>query len=267
MKLLSSVLARHERALLEPISPAAAWHEQLFRTFRAVEQSRHVFASPFGPLRGSAGSAHLQRFVYFGPGATDAALRLSFLGGLDHRELRGSLALLRFIEGLALAPDLGQGLDLSFFPLVDALGLAEATPARDLAEENWATSTEPEIQVLEHDARLRGYHGFVRLETTTSDEVTVRLHAEAATENAAPPLELISSDEIEPLPVRWEVEADADPRRGPLAVADDLPVAPFELVLAIPALWPAARHTAAVSLFLKRFVRRHRGFIAYAQHL
>jgi hypothetical protein len=39
----------------------------------------------------------LPRFVYFGPQATDESLRLAFLTGFDHRDLRGTLSLLHFV--------------------------------------------------------------------------------------------------------------------------------------------------------------------------
>jgi hypothetical protein len=258
------------RALEPPVtSLPAAFSEQLSNLYQLVQRSRYVFGSPVGPFQADGRAFHLPRFVYFGPNVSDAALRVSFLAGFDHRDLRPTLALLRLIEGLALKPDLGEGLNLSIFPLVDVLGLAQAAgPGRSLATESWARPVSPEIALLERDARGPGYHGFVRLETGQGEDVvTVRLRAPEPSENFAPSLELISSDDVEPFAVRWESDLTPHNEYGPLAIADDLPLHPFELTVRIPAAWSLDLFAEAAASILKRFVVRYRGFISYAQHL
>ena len=59
---------------------------------------------------------------------------------------------------------------------MDVLGSKGLTADRDLASVNWSQTSEPEINLLEQDARLSGYHGFVGLETVSGQDVaTVRL--------------------------------------------------------------------------------------------
>jgi len=247
---------------------AASFSEQLSNLYGIVQRSHYVFGSPIGPFYAQGRSFNLPRFVYFGPHTSDAALKIAFHAGHDHRELRPTLALLRLVEGLALNPDVGQGLNLSFFPLLDVLGLAQLAPGRRLDEENWNHPTAPEIALLEKDARVRGYHGFVRLETAPGEEdVVVRLHGLPPSENLAPALELISSDDVSPFPVRWESRPFAGPHRSPLAISDDLPLRPFELTVRLPAAWSVDLFATAAASILKRFVIRYRGFISYAQHL
>jgi hypothetical protein len=252
-----------------PASLPAAFAEQLSDLYQLVARSSHVFGSPLGPLHYPGRALDLPRFVYFGPHSSDASLRLAFYAGFDHRDLRSTLALLHLVEGLALKPDLGQGLNLSFFPVVDILGLAGLAPARgDLGEENWTRTNAPEIRLLEQDARTLGYQGFIRIATAPSqDVVTVRLRAPGRVENPAPSLEWISSEDIEPFPVRWESDAPVNTLHGPLALADDLPQHPFELTLSLPAAWPTELVREAAASILKRFVLRYRGFISYGQHL
>jgi hypothetical protein len=196
------------------------------------------------------------------------SLRLAFTAGLDHRDLRSTLALLHLVEQLALKPDIGQGLNLSFFPLVDVLGLANLATDRGLAAVDWAKSNAPEINLLEQDARLTGYHGFVRLETVRGqDEAAVRLRF-APNDYATPKVELISSDDFEPYSVRWESDAGGSlPLDGPLSIAGDLATAPFELTLRLPATWSTERYREAAAAILKRFIIRYRGFLAYGQNL
>jgi hypothetical protein len=246
----------------------AAFSEQLSRLYAQVQRSPFAFGSPIGPFTSSARSFELPRFVYFGPNASDAALRLCFLAGFNHRDLRSTLALLRLIESVAVRPDLGEGLNLSFFPLVDLLGLAGLAEGRDLEKQNWIHSNAPEISLLEKDARHRAYHGFIRLETAPGEEVvSVLLRSPAPVENAAPELELFSSADLDPVPVRWEREATSRLHHGPLSIADDLLVQPFELAVRIPAAWPLDLYAEAAASILKRLVLRYRGFMSYAQHL
>ena len=249
-------------------SSPASLAGRLSRVYDFAQRSDYVFGSPVGPFFVGGRNLHLHRFVYFGPNASDASLRLAFLAGWDHRDLRSTLALAAIVEGLAFEPDLGHGLNLSFFPLIDVLGATALSAPRALDRENWVHSRFPELSLLEKDARVRGYHGFVRLESAEGEDlVSVRLRAAAPLENFAPATELISSEDVEPFPIRWQ----SDPARyfsdGPLSISDDLPVPPFELTVRIPSVWPDELYARAASAILKRFVLRHRGFFAYAQHL
>ena len=248
-------------------SLTAAFGEQLAALYELVQRSQFVFGSPLGPIQVAKRSFHLPRFVYFGPHTSDVSLRLAFTAGLDHHDLRSTLALLHLVEQIALKPDIGQGLNLSFFPLVDVLGLANLASDRDLASVNWTQTNEPEINLLEQDARLSGYHGFVRLETVRNQDVaTVRLRF-ASNDYPTPDVELVSSDDFEPFGVRWESDTGHPPKDGPLSIAGDLAVPPFELTLRLPAAWPAEQYREATASILKRFIIRYRGFLAYGQNL
>lgn len=250
------------------MSLPAAFAEQLSDLYALVEHSPHLFASPLGAIETRDRLLHFPRFVYFGPNASEAAVRLSISAGIDHRDLRSTLALLHLVEELSRAPNLGQGLNLSIFPLVDLLGLAQIRTDRQLAAENWANSETPEIVLLERDARLRAYHGFIHLESVYDDDaVTIHLRAAAPEENLAPPIEFISSLDFELPAVRWETDATPCFEHGPLSVADDLPVRPFELTIRVPALWPLDRYENTAALILRGFVQRFRALFTYGQHL
>ena len=262
-----SAVAR-PRASLESLSLPAAFAEQLTVLYGLVQRSRYVFGSPLGPFTAGAKSFDLARFVYFGPHSSDASVRLAFVAGFDHHDLRPTLSLLHFVESLALKPDIGQGLNLSFFPLVDVLGLAGLAGGRKLADEDWSKSSVPEIGLLEREARLRSYHGFVRVESAPGqDIVSVSLRGAPRTENLTPDLELISSDDIEPFAVRWESPSGEPSGLGCLGVAADVVLQPSELTLRLPASWSSELYRQATASILRRFVLRYRAFLAYGQHL
>lgn len=249
----------------------SALAEPLSALYRLAQQSQAVFGSPLGPFFHDDRHYSLPRFVYFGPHTSDESLRLAFIAGYDRRDLRSTLALLHFVELLARAPDIGQGLHLAFFPIVDVLGLAGVSGDRALHQQRWSggAGLAPELALLEQDARLMNYHGFIHLETAPGDEViTVRLRGGERAPGGLAGVELISSDEVEPFHVRWESEPSGTvPTAGPLTVADDLAVAPFELHLSLPSHGSAEQYLDSVVVTLRRFILRYRGLQAYAQHL
>ncbi len=245
------------------LSLSASFGEQVQSLYDLVERSSHVFGSPLGPFKRQGRIYYVPRFVYLGPNTSDAAVRLAFLAGYDHRDLRGTLALLHFVERLAITPDIGLGLNLSIFPLVNVLGLAGVAEERPLALQSWVKASAPELDLLEKDARLRSYQGFVRIESAPGEElITVRLRTSPRTDLPTPGVELITSEDLKPFEVRWETE-ECTPIEGPLTISDDLPAQPFELVIRVPAAWPPAFYSEATASVLKRFVMRYRSLMAY----
>lgn len=253
----------------QPQAPAESFNARLSELYALSQKSNYIFASPLGPVFHGGRHLHVPRFVYFGPHTHDQSLRLAFLGGFEGTDLRTSETLGNLVQELIASPDLGQGLNLSFFPLVDVLGLARNQAGRLLAEENWTRPVAPEINVLEKDARARGYHGFIRLETTSRDNaISVRLRNASEDAEISSAIELISSVDFEPYAVRWEVEAlGLSVKDGPLTAIDDLPIRPFELTIRFPQEWSAELHLTGSLAILRRFILRQRALQAYRQHL
>lgn len=273
---MSSIFTRLAAALTPtalaervPASAPATLASQLSTVYALAQTSDYVFGSPLGPFYAQTRHYHVPRFVYFGPHTSDESLRLAFYAGFDATDLRGTHALLGFVERLAQDPEIGAGLNLSFFPLVDALGVFQSVRGRQLDGEVWSSSTAPELGLLEKDARLRGYHGFVRIESAPAEDDVISVRVRAAANSIEPTgVEFITSDDFDPLPVRFEADpAGATPVGGPLSIAEDLPFAPFELTLRLPLAWQESLHRAAVYTILKRFIRRYRALHAYGQHL
>ncbi len=242
--------------------------ERISTLYQLAQQSDHVFGSPLGPFHHHSRTFLVPHFVYFGPSTSDASVRLAILSGYSRDTLPGTLALLAFIRRLALNPEIGQSLHLSFFPLVDVLGVLGEEAERALVDEHWGRSRQPEIRLLENDVRRRGYQGFIRVTTTSDAAITVQARASASATGDSTDIELISSDDFDPWPVRFEATAHPAPATsGPLTIADDLPQAPFELSLALPRNWSQPSIDDAVASILKRFIVRYRGDQAYGLNL
>ncbi|MDD3178954.1 MAG: hypothetical protein PHQ04_01240 [Opitutaceae bacterium] len=238
--------------------------DRLTLLYRLAENSTHVFGSPLDPFTQEGRLYHVPRFVYFVPHSSDESVRLAISAGYDHAMLQGTLALLNFVQRLMLSPEIGHGLNLSVFPLVDVLGLFAGRHLRVLASAHWGRSDAPEIGLLEKEARCRGYHGFVRVTTTVEESITASYQGRSS--RSMPPTGggLVSLKDFEPWPVRFEA---ARATGGPLTVADDLPLAPFEPRLGLPQSWPQELIDSAVASILDRFIVRYRGIEAYGQHL
>lgn len=249
-------------------SPAESLRSDLSALYALSQNSPYVFASPLGPFPAGDRAAYLPRFVFFGPHACDESWRIAFLAGFDHGDLRSSRALVALATRLASDSESGHALNLSFFPLLDVSGLLAGTTGRDLASAHWGSGAPPEIRLLEKDARQRGYHGFVRIETGGPEEELIILRLPGGIENAlSPDLELITQEETRGFPVDFQAVADASPGHGPLSVAEDLPIAPFELTLRLPGAWSDEAYQHAAVTLLERFLARYRAFQAYGQHL
>jgi len=253
-----------------PNRPEVTTLQQRFSALNVAAQTNpYVFSSPLGPLTYRRRAIWLPRFVFFGPHASDDSWRLAFYGSFAHRDLGPTRALLYFLELLGDNAEEGHGLNLTFFPLVDAAGLA-LHEERTLAAESWLADAMPELTLLRNDARIRSYHGFVRIETAASheDALVLSLRSPASTDAPSPDVEIISSAELAPLDVRFEREPYADGETfGPLELAEDLGVQPFELTLRVPSHWSAPEYDNAVAHALMRFVHHYRAFHAFGGDL
>ncbi len=247
--------------------PSSSLSARLRFLAEAAQASDHVFASPLGPFFAGDKPVYLPRFVYFGSNSSEASLRLALLAGIGRHDLLAAQALVAFVEGLARHPDIGQGVNLSVFPVVNARRFLADAEERDLAAVHWARSDEPEIKLLSMEARVRSYHGFVSVVTTHDKTPAARVRTVLTDHVAASDVELFNSEDFGPWSVRFETLAARAATEGPLTLAEDLAFAPFEVEVELPAHWSQAHADRSLAALLKRLIQRYRGFYAYGQHI
>jgi hypothetical protein len=255
------------RTETSPVASPAGLIQRLTRLHELTEQSDHVFGSPLGPFPDGENLHYLPHFVYFGPHSTQDTLRLAVVAGFGRHDLPATRALLAFIEGLTQRPDIGHGLNLSFFPVVNVLGLVGGVEERDLTAANWSSSAEPEIKLLSQDSRLRGYQGFVRVIAAPDDLPFAWVRSTLSLSAQASDVEVFTEDDFAPWPVRFHTARVGTVSRGPLSIAGELPFSTFEVELALPAEWIQDRTDKALAVLLKRLFVRYRAFQAYSQYL
>lgn len=264
MKTKSPALARTQKSA---VVPSGGLTQRLALLDDLAQESDHVFSAPLGPFSDGTALHYLPHFVHVGPDSTQETFRLAVLAGFGPHDLPVARALLAYVEGLARKSDIGSGLNLSFFPLVNVLGLAGGAEERDLTGANWVGSEEPEIKLLRQNGRLRGYQGFVRVVTTADDAPSAWFRSIPSLLARSAGIEVFSPDDFKPWPVRFETAFVGKISSGPLSMTEDLPFSPFEIELALPADWAQSRIDQALAALLRRLFLSYRAFQGYGQHL
>jgi hypothetical protein len=273
---MNSSFRSFPHATVAPFVPAGvlrtdALSARLRRLYATTERAPAVFASPHGPVVAQGREYPIPRFVYLSPFGADETLRVAVHAGYDHRDERSTDAVLHVIERLLLSPDLGDGINVTFYPLIDILGNASGE-SRGLAAESWLDPVSPEIELLARDARQRAFDVFARLEVapfahgSSDDLVVVRLRGGLAEDLRHHGDDFLSSADFDPFPVRFELES-GPVREGPLTLADDFGRTPIELTLILPDSRTPELYREAVALISKRLILRYRGHQAYGQHI
>jgi len=265
MKSKPPALARTSPSAVVPASDGLS--QRLILLEELAQESDYVFGSSLGPFSDGANLHYLPHFVYIGPASSPDTLKLAILAGFGRHDLPATHAVLAYIEGLTQRPDVGHGLNLSLFPLVNVLGLVGGAEERDLSSANWVSSTEPEIRLLRQDSSLRGYQGFVRVVTTADYAPSAWFRSIPSLLAQSAGVEVFSPADFHPWPVRFETALAGKVSSGPLSLAADLPFSPFEIELALPAEWTQLRKDKELAVLLRRLFLSYRAFQGYGQHL
>lgn len=233
----------------------------------AAQKSDHVFASPLGPFRDGARELYVPRFVYFGPHTSHESVRLAVLAGFGRHDRGAVKALLAFIENLTHAPDIGQSLNVSFFPVANVIGLASDAEERDLSEESWSQPAAPEIALLRQEILRSHYQVFIRITTSTDDQPAAWVRSVRSTTAQSSDVQVFSSTDFHPWSVSFETVSADSVGGSLLGLAGQMAFSPFEVELALPADWSQRTADQALATKLKRLIVHYRAFLAFGQHL
>ena len=253
-----------------PQDRGAAFEARLSRVYAGAAFSPTLFASPLGPVKVDGSELVLPRFHYLTPKTSEESIRVVLHAGYDHRDFRSTEAVLHLLELLLVSPDLGDGMQLTLFPMVDVHGLRSGTVRSGLSRENWLGSAVPEIGLLAKDARQRGYQIFVELETSedgVDDELVVAsLKGSHASALGAYADAFLTSEEFAPFAVRFEMDRSPE-QHGPLTIAEDLAYAPLLLRLQLPSSWTVELYREAAVRIARQLILRYRSHQSYGQHI
>jgi hypothetical protein len=235
--------------------------------YEEASASDSVFGSPLGPIEGPNGRTFLPQFVYFGPGSSVDPVRIGVFGGLSWEDLKGSWSLIDWIKTLLVHPDIGHGVSVSVFPIVNLDAIRAGAESVGLQGDDWFGSRTPEIRLIAQNAKIRSYQGFIRIESSRDSvpKVIVRTAVNRRTHRSQ--AEIYASSDFEPWETRFETLGPKSKLLGPLSLERELNTGLFEVVLSLPAAWSQSSWNAKLLPLLGRLVASYRRFFSYGGEL
>jgi hypothetical protein len=220
----------------------------------------------------------LPRYVFIGPKAGDAPIRIGIFAGIHGDEPEGTHALVRFLQTLEAKPELAAGYCLFVYPVCNPTGIEDGTrhsrSGKDLNREFWRNSPEPEVKLLENELASHAFHGIISLHTDDTSHGFYGFASGATlTEHLIEPA-LRAAEQI--LPRNDDAIIDGFAARdgviregyeGVLSAPPEARPRPFEIILETPKTPPADLKEEAFVEALLTILTEYRQFIAYAPNL
>jgi hypothetical protein len=235
--------------------------------YEEASRSDSVFGSPLGPIEGPKGRTFLPQFVYFGPNSSVDPVRIAVFSGLGGDDIKGSWSLIEWIRALLVHPDIGQGVSVSVFPVVNLLGIQAGAERPRLHCSDWIGSQIPEIRLIAENAKIRSYQGFIRIEASRDSAPSVVVRTALKRRAHHSPAEVYASSDFEPWETRFETLGPESRLLGPLSLSRELRSALFEVVLSLPASWSQPTWSSNLLPLLGRLVASYRRFFSYGGEL
>jgi len=228
--------------------------------------SERLYATAGEGFFSDGGLFSLPRLVYFGARGSPGALRLAFFAGWNGRELRGSLALLAFVHHLMIHPEVADGCNLLFHPLVNVTGFLDGTAhtrlGHDLEHAAWTgTSAPPELRSIAADFPRHAAHGWIEiLIEPVADRIQARVRGLPVHPDYLP-IDLPQAG------IDWSPAQRGEPVDTPSGGLAALSRGAFGLSFGIPGGWPPSRYIPQLVRVLGATIDRYRRAAAFGGEL
>jgi protein MpaA len=229
------------------------------------------------PFKTGGAAYALPRFVLRGPNSFDP-IRIGIFAAIHGDEPAGALALVRFMRHLAATPALAENYVIRAYPICNPTGYEDNTRCsrrgRDLNREFWKSSSEGEVQLLEHELRTLRFNGIIQLHADdTSDGIYGFVRGATLTENLLRPA-LVEAGKILPRNLSPLIDGFAaqdgiiyDHYEGVLAAPALITPTPFEIIFETPHSAHIEQQVAAMHAFLRTVLEEYRQLISFAQNI
>jgi len=219
----------------------------------------------------------LPRFSFSGPNSSDP-IRIGLFGSIHGDEPVGALALGQLLIELSHEPQLAENFYLEVYPICNPTGFEDNTRhsrrGRDLNREFWKESTEPEVELLEHQLRHGHFNGLIQLHADdTSDGIYGFVRGHTLTENLLRPA-LDEAAKVLPRNPRATIDGFAardgiiyDQYEGVLAAPANMNPVPFEIILETPHAAPIQQQVMALVVATRMILLEYRRLISFAANL
>jgi len=220
----------------------------------------------------------LPRYLFIGPKAGDAPIRIGIFAGIHGDEPEGVHALVRFLQMLDARPELAEGYCLFIYPICNPTGFEDGSrhsrSGKDLNREFWRNSSEPEVKLLEKELASHAFHGIISLHTDDTSHgfygfvsgATLTQHLiEPALRAAERFLPRNSNGIIDGFGARAGVIHTG--YEGVLSAPPAARPRPFEIILETPSDAEKHKKEAAFTQALQTILAEYRLLVAYAPNL
>jgi hypothetical protein len=265
----------HPRPANDPTAPPSNAQRRSISSFlEPLSLLPDIQSDLLGPFDVNGESQSLPRFIFRGPNSADP-IRLGIFGAIHGDEPAGAHAAVRFLSLLPQSPELAENFLLQIYPLCNPTGFEDNTRhsrrQRDLNREFWKSSTEPEVQILEHELRTSRFHGIIQLHADdTSDGIYGFVRGHTLTENLLRPA-LCEAGKILPRNRNATIDGFAardgiifDQYEGILAAPARIDPVPFEIIFETPALADLNLQVEALVVAIRTILSEYRRLIAFA---
>ncbi|HWC60521.1 MAG TPA: succinylglutamate desuccinylase/aspartoacylase family protein [Verrucomicrobiae bacterium] len=255
-----------------------------------LENGRRSLARLLEPLRALSGvqleslgdfqsereKYSLPRFTLRGPNSSDP-IRIGIFAAIHGDEPAGALAAAKFLTESVRQPDFIENFLLQIYPICNPTGFEDNTRhsrrGKDLNREFWKSSTEPEVEILEHELRTQHFHGIIQLHADdTSDGLYGFVRGHTLTENLLRPA-LAEAGKILPRNVNAKIDGFAA-RDGIIYTSYEGILAapmqsepPFEIIFETPHHAPMELQVHALVAAVRTILSEYRRLISFAANI
>ena len=217
------------------------------------------------------------RFTFRGPNSSDP-IRIGIFAAIHGDEPSSALAAVRFLQEVAKEPAFAANFHLQAYPICNPTGFEDNTRhsrrGKDLNREFWKASTEPEVEILEHELRTGQFNGIIQLHADdTSEGIYGFVRGHTLTENLLRPA-LREAGKILPRNVSATIDGFAardgiiyDHYEGILAAPVQIESIPFEIIFETPHHAPVDLQVEALVVAIRTILSEYRDLISFAANI
>lgn len=233
-------------------------------------------AESLGSFESDGQKYSLPRFTFRGPNSTDP-IRIGVFAGIHGDEPAGAMAAIGFLTNVVREPELAENFLLQIYPVCNPTGFEDSTRnsrrGKDLNREFWKSSTEPEIEILEHELRVQHFSGIIQLHADdTSGGIYGFVRGHTLTENLLRPA-LLKAGKILPRNINATIDGFAA-RDGIIYQSYEGILAaplqaqpPFEIIFETPHHAPMDLQVEALVVAVRTILEEYRRLISFAANI
>lgn len=231
----------------------------------AAEKSPRFISKSLGHFENDGHDYSVPRYVRLGAKGGGDTIRIGIFATLRGNEPEGALALARFVDFLDNNPamEISKGYALFLYPVCNPTGFEDNTAhsrtGKNLDEEFWRESAQPEVRHLQSEIWMYAFDGIITLRSGAGDGLYGCATGAILSQHLLGP----ALREAEHFIPGGSAQRELRGVRAPVGLQRP----PFEIILQTPRTAPLHRQAEAFSAALRTILIEYRYLIAIAQNI